>query len=241
MRTRQLMRLVKEQVLPHLPGFRTHRSFVYSSPVGMVLRGFAFTPSYMDPAAFTVEVFAQPLYVPNDCVCYTFGARLSELKYHKDIWWRLREFDSSKAEQDVVQMLRHIREDFDFADVEQVFANILQLIHEVGLPFIERLSTPEDFVVRGAKISGVPHDPYVREAIAYSRVLTGDYKKAAQDMRKLYPELIRDMPNYPWMGQMAERVNRMMSLLEQSSEAAVQQLYEWHQFTLTQLRLEKEI
>jgi hypothetical protein len=32
-----------------------------------------------------------------------------------------------------------------------------------------------------------------------------------------------------------------MSLLEQSSEAAVQQLYEWRKFTLTQLRLEKEI
>ncbi len=241
MRTQQLMRLVKEQVLPHLRGFRTHRSFVYSSPVGMVLRGFAFTPSYTDPAAFTVEVFAQPLYVPSDCVYYTFGARLSELKYHKDIWWRLREFNPSEAKQDVVGMLRYIREDFDFADVEHAFANILQLIHEVGLPFIERLSTPEDFVVRGAKISGVPNDPYVREAIAYSRVLTGDCKKVAHDMRKLYSELIRDMPNYPWMGEIAERVSRMMSLLEQSSEAAVQQLYEWRKFTLTQLRLEKEI
>ena len=241
MRTQQLMRLVKEYVLPHLPGFRAHRSFVYSSPVGMILRGFDFTPSYMDPAAFTVEVFAQPLYVPSDCVYYTFGARLSELKYHKDIWWRLREFDPSEAEQDVVGMLRYIRKDFDFNSADQVFANILQLIHEVGLPFIERLSTPEDFVVRGAKISGVPNDPYVREAIAYSRVLTGDYKKAAHDMRKLYPVLIRDMPNYPWMGEIAERVNRMMSLLARSSEAAVQQLHEWRKFTLTQLGLKKEI
>jgi hypothetical protein len=221
MRTYQLMRLVREYLLPHLPGFQVHRSLVYSSPVALILRGFDFQPSYMDPAAFTVEVFSQPLYVPCDYIWYTFGSRLSVLKFRKDIWWRLESSEHSVR--------------------EQVFENVLLCIREVGLPFIERLSTPEDFVRRGAKMSGVPDDPHVREAVAYSRVLVGDYETAERDMRRLYPELVRDMHDYPWMEEMAARIDRMMSLLTQSLAAAVQQLHEWRNWTLTKLGLEKEI
>jgi hypothetical protein len=57
----------------------------------------------------------------------------------------------------------------------------------------------------------------------------------------LYTELRHDEPNYPWMGEMAERVSLIQSLLEQSPEAAIQQLHEWRNWTLTKLRLEKEI
>jgi len=221
MRTYQLMRLVREYLLPHLPGFRVHRSLVYSSPVALILRGFDFQPSYMDPAAFTVEVFAQPLYVPSDCIWYTFGSRLSVLKFRRDIWWRLESSEPTIA--------------------ERVFGEVLSCIYEVGLPFIEQLSTPEDFVRRGARKSGVPNDPYVRETVAYSRVLVGDYDRAKHDLGQLHRELLQKAHDYPWMGEMAERVDRVMSLLAQSPEAATEQLHEWRNWTLTKLRLEKEI
>lgn len=221
MRIRQLMRWVQEYLLPHLPNFQLHLSLVYSSPVEWILRGFDFQPSWMDRSAFTVEVFAQPLYVPMDCIWYTFGSRLSVLKFRRDIWWRL--------------------ENTEPENVERVFGEVLSSIREVGLPFIEQLSTPEDFVQRGAKKSGVPDDPYVREAVAYSRILVGDYKKTKHDLERLHRELLQDKHNYPWMGEMVERVSLIQSLLEQSPEAAVGQLHEWRNWTLTKLRLEKEI
>ena len=143
------------------------------------------------------------------------------LKFRRDIWWRLESSEPTIA--------------------ERVFGEVLSCIYEVGLPFIEQLSTPEDFVRRGARKSGVPNDRYVRETVAYSRVLVGDYDRAKYDLGQLHRELLQKAHDYPWMGEMAERVDRVMSLLAQSPEAATQQLHEWRNWTLTKLRLEKEI
>ncbi|MEN3000338.1 MAG: hypothetical protein ABDI19_00655 [Armatimonadota bacterium] len=221
MKARDLMKLVKRFVLPHLEGFRVHRSLVYAHPVDMVLRGFVFQPLSMDPNAFTVEVFAQPLYVPSDCIWYTFGKRLGWLKHRRGIWWEL---DIS-----------------DLRQSEAVFREITEYILDVGLPFVQRLATPAGFVQYGAKASGVPKDPHVREAIAYSRILIGDYAKAARELEHLHRELIREQEDYPWMKEMAERVETISKLLQQSPEDAVRQLHEWRDWTLKQLRLEKEI
>lgn len=114
-------------------------------------------------------------------------------------------------------------------------------IFDVGLPFLRRLATPEDFVRHGASASGVPRDPHVREAIAYSRVLTGDYGKASKELKRLYGELVREQDAYPWMKEMAERVAYLVELLHQSPDVAIRQLRAWRDWTLKQLRLEKEI
>lgn len=221
MKTRELMRLVRQYVVPSLEGFRIHRSLLYVHPVEMVLRGFDWQCSYMDPCAFTVEVFAQPLYVPSDCVVYTFGNRLSWLKHRRDLWWRL---DCEGR-----------------SSYEAIFEEIVGHIFDVGLPFLRRLWTPEDFVRHGASASGVPRDPHVCEVIAYSRVLIGDYGKAARELKRLHDELVREQEVYPWMREVAERAAYLLKLLHQSPDGAVRQLHAWRDWTLKQLRLEKEI
>lgn len=217
-----LMKAFRKHILPLLPNFRYKpTTILYATPVEMVLRAFYFQTSYLDREAFTVWVFAQPLYVPCDHFVLNIGGRLGWFQHDRDIWWRWRPEDNEQE--------------------KQVMQEIYWYMQKYGLPFLDKVRTPSEVIWWIDKKSGNPKDVHYQEIKAYSYILIGDYRLARRILPRLYTELRQDEPNYPWMGEIAERVNRMMSLLEQSSEAAVQQLYEWRQFTLTQLRLEKEI
>ncbi len=222
MKASSLMRTVRKHILPLLPNFRYKpTTILYATPVEMVLRAFYFQTSYLDKAAFTVWAFAQPLYVPCDHFVLNIGGRLGWLHRGRDIWWRWHPEDSELE--------------------KQVMQEIYWYIQKYGLPFLDKVGTPGEVIEWIDKKSGNPQDVYYQEIKAYSYILIGNDRDAQKVLPRLYTELRQDEPNYPWMGEIAERVSRMMSLLEQSSEAAVQQLYEWRKFTLTQLRLEKEI
>lgn len=222
MRVERLMRVVKEHILPSLPNFRVKRSScLYVTPVEMIWRAFYFQTSYLDPEAFTVWAFAQPLYVPYEHIVLNIGGRLGWLWRDKDIWWRIQLGDAD-SERDTMQ-------------------DVLWYIQKVGLPFIESMQTPKDIIYWIQKKSGNPNDEHYQEVIAYSYVLLGDYKRALHIVDRLISTLNRHKEDYPWMFEMEERVNLIKDLLQQSPEAAVQQLCEWRNWTLKQLRLDKEI
>lgn len=222
MKANQVMRLVKQYILPHLPGFQIKRSsYLYATPVEMILRGFYFQTSYLDRTAFTVWVFVQPLYIPKEHVVLNIGGRLGWLKKDEDIWWQ---WSPDEPEHE-----------------EPTLLNVLEFIQEVGLPFLEQLQTPADLIRRGAKISGVPKNCYGQEVIAYSYILTGDYRKAKQLLARLYRELRRDEKDYLWMGEMADRAELLLETLDRDHREAVRLLHEWRDSTLRNLHLEKVI
>jgi len=222
MKASDLMRVVRKQILPLLPNFKYKpTTILYATRVDMVLRAFYFQTSYLDKEAFTVWVFAQPLYVPCDHFVLNIGGRLGWFQRGEEIWWRWRPNDAELE--------------------KQVMQEVYWYIQKHGLPFLERVRTPNDIIWWIDKKSTNPRDVYYQETKAYSYVLVGDYRRALQILSRLYTELRHDEPNYPWMGEMAERVSLIQSLLEQSPEAAIQQLHEWRNWTLTKLRLEKEI
>ncbi|MEM0503966.1 MAG: hypothetical protein QXT58_04580 [Archaeoglobaceae archaeon] len=222
MKVDRLMRVVKAYILPSLPNFRLKRSScLYATPVEMILRAFYFQTSYLDPEAFTVWAFAQPLYVPYENIVLNIGGRLGWLWRDKDIWWRIQLGDAD-SERNTMQ-------------------DVLWYIQKVGLPFIESMQTPKDIIYWIRKKSGNPDDEHYQEVVAYSYVLLGDYKRALHIVDRLISTLNRHKEDYPWMFEMEERVNLIKDLLQQSPEAAIQQLREWRNWTLKQLRLEKEI
>jgi len=222
MKASDLMKAVRRHILPLLPGFKYKpTTILYATPAELVLRAFYFQTSYLDRDAFTVWAFAQPLYVPYDHLVLNIGGRLGWLHKGKDIWWRWRPNDAELE--------------------KQVMHEIYWYIQKYGLPFLDRVRTPSDVIWWIDKKSGNPKDVHYQEAKAYSYILTGNCDRAQRILPRLYTELRQDEPNYPWMGEMAERVSLIQSLLEQSPEAAIQQLHEWRKWTLTKLRLEKEI
>lgn len=219
MRTAQLMKLVKKYIQPHFTGFCIKRSLLYAVPVDWVLRGFDFQPSWLDPEAFTVNVFAQPLYVPRDHIVLGYGERLGWLKYREDIWWL---WSPDRPDEEA-----------------PTFGAVCALMQEVGLPFLARLQTPADFVRQVGRLVWSRDDAYGQETIAYSLILTGDYKKAQKALTRLYRDLRRDEPTYPWMGPMAERAERLLQLLSTDPSLAVHQLRLWRDETVKNLRLEE--
>lgn len=222
MKANQILKAMKKHVLPHLPGFRVKgTAILYATPVNMILQGFAIQTSYMSKEAFTVWVFSQPLYVPEDVIVLSMGGRLPWLLRGRDIWWIWNPEDDKRE--------------------EVVMQDVLYHMQKVGLPFLESTRTPSDIIRWIKKKSSNPEDSHWHEIEAYSRILIGDYRRATRILEKLYPHLLSDKEEYPWMGEMAERVKKMLELLQTSPDQGVRQLYEWRAWTLRALRLEQEI
>lgn len=222
MKAYQLMRVVKQHILSSLPSFKVKRStLLYETPIEMILRAFYFQTSYLDKESFTVWAFAQPLYVPSDHIVLNIGGRLGWLWRNRDIWWTIQ-----------------------LGDVESEYRTMQDLlgwIQKVGLPFLESIKTPADIIQWIRKQSGNPSDEHYQEIIAYSYVLLGNYREASHTISRLLPNLYRHSGDYPWMLEIACRVERMKELLDHSPDDAIHQLRTWRDWTLKQLRLEKEI
>ncbi len=223
MKASDLMKVAKRCVLPHLPSFKVKgTTILYEAPIGLFLRALHFQTSSLDPQRFTVWAFVQPLYIPRDHFVLNIGGRLGWLLGDRDIWWC---WDA---------------EDTDFQ--EQVMRDVLQYIRQVGLPFLQKFQTPKDVIRWLRKLDAgerakVWHD----EILVCSLILEGDYRGAQRLISRVYPELLRHIHDEPWRLEIAERLMLLQTLLQQSPEDAIKQLYAWRQWTLKQLRLEKEI
>lgn len=231
MKAADLMRVVKRHILPHLPEFRVKRwSFLYATPVDMVWRAFHFQVSYTEQEAFTVWMFAQPLYVPADCPVTDIGESLGRSCYRRNRWWTIQLGDAQSE--------------------QQVMDEVLWLIQKVGLPFLGRLKTPADIIRWIQKKSDDPDAPYSQEILAYSYILEGDYRRARRMIDRLIPELQHEIDESSLTHRTLvqsiyeptiERLTQIKDLLGQSPDLAVQRLYEWRHWSLKQLRLEEEI
>src|SRR4051794_12366566 len=76
MKGRQIERLARKHLLPVLPKFAVRGSLVYRQPVGDLLYALSFETSSFTSSRIFVEAFVQPLFVPADCLWFTFGDRL---------------------------------------------------------------------------------------------------------------------------------------------------------------------
>src|SRR5690348_10025170 len=103
MKGREFEGLYRRYLLADLPGFTYKGSLLFARPVVHLLRGFSFDTSGFSADAFDVEVFVQPLYVPTDCITYTFGRRLHG---RQGMGWKLDRQDERATMTEVLASIK---------------------------------------------------------------------------------------------------------------------------------------
>lgn len=221
--------------MPDLPGFALKDGRVYALPVGRLWRGFTLSPSGFSRDRFTVSCVVAPLYKPEgvDAVLPGLGDRLPVLAGHGDAWWEWRPGDG-EAE-------------------AQMMADILALMIDTGVPFLERLATVGDVARRLAREPDHRSDPHTAEALAYSLILIGEYDRALRELALLRQITLEDEERAEWWKQLNEgsaaedeedwvisvgkRGAQVQAALERSPDKALALLNRWNEEQLAELRV----
>jgi hypothetical protein len=151
--------------LPSLPGFACNGWLLFMPP-DHLLRGFCCDGSGFDRTAFTVYVFALPLYVPTTHVHFLFGHRLKDDR-GCDIWWDIN--DSKCAE------------------------DLLARIQRQGIPFLDRIDSPARLAEIAKELPAV-QAPRKWETIAYSSLMMDDYAVTRDSLDRLLAMLDTTVP-----------------------------------------------
>jgi hypothetical protein len=186
--------------------FACKGNLLYESPIRDLLRGFYFESSAFDSHTFYLWTLVAPLYVPQDHISLTLGSRLKNPRTTGRAWNDER--DSSQA----------------------VSAAVLS----DGIAFLGLFDTPADLATNA--LSNFPErNPYVRQAVAYSLILTTDPRRAIPVLRAL-TEVSPESPK--WRQPMADRAQLLTELLTGNRlEEARSLLSGWKEHSLRSLGL----
>lgn len=212
MKTSKLQKLVKNHLLPVCGPFACSGRIMFMEPLGSVLRGVYFDDSSFSPSVLYAWVFVQPLYVRSEHVHFTFGHRL-----------RNRPYGSGKNE------MWNITGESDEEEVH----SLVTAIQGEAVPYLQRLTTPEDLVERLESATGLHDNVFVEEAVAYSLIKTGRPLEATSKLKSLVRSV---QPGDAWYD-VLERAEKLLSGLSEGGDAANRLLDVWEQETTQKLRL----
>jgi hypothetical protein len=209
---KQFERLARKYLGPLLAdGYVSKGKLMYETPVGVVLRGFCVDDSSFDAANFTVWMFAQPLYVPEDHIVLTLGRRFGQLGGGPDKWWTLTPENESA-----------------------IFAELRSEMQEATRLFVARCRTPDDLA---DFIPTVISDTnfHVVETVAFSCILAGRVEEAVIHLDRL--RILMRSPTYEWERVVLRRAERISSVLAADAAEAKRLLEGWADGTARALSL----
>lgn len=217
MKSQLVRKISNKYILPHLPEFKIQGHLLYHRDIQYLLRGFYFESSAFSSTSFTIEVFVQPLYIPDDTIILTFGNRLGNIAKQRDIWW-----------------------DYHESREDEISSEVLSLMMNSGIPYLEERRTLEKFTNHYKNLN--PNaNKHMIEAICYALILINDYQKAKKQLVSLERVLAQDILKYPgisWIKDIQIRVQLILGYLKNRDyEGAKQQLNEWRDSTLLNLGL----
>lgn len=210
-------RICKKYLLPNLSGLNIKGNLLYYKDFQYLLRGFSFESSAFSRNSFSIEVFVQPLFVPTSSLVFNFGNRLGFLASHKDVWWT---YDESQ---------------------EEIISNeILKMMVNFGVPFLEKRETIEKFLYQYKGI-GMKDNRNMYEAICYAQILAGNYAKSNIMLRSFEIILSQDIsqnPKIKWLEEILARVQIILQCLNSKDYAsAIHTLNEWRDLMLATIGL----
>lgn len=218
MRQKEFQVLSRKYLLPHLPVFEVKGDLLIIPPIKYLLRGFCFQPSAFDRKSFNVQTFVQPLYIPKEYIVFNIGFRLGKLTRKGEEWWEIT--PENEAE---------------------VMTDVLHLMKVEGLPFLNRLETPEDIATELQKDS--PNESRLiidSQTIAYSLILAGKYAEGLKELNRFIFLLSEEDELREWEKVLLERAILLRDTLKNHGEkTAIALLEEWRAYTIGKLRLEK--
>lgn len=217
MRTQIITRLCRRYFLSYFPEFQSKGRILYNKDFHHLLRGFYFESSSFSTNLFTIEVFVQPLYIPDESISFTFGDRLGMIAKRRDIWW---EYDETRE--------------------KQISDEILPMLTSAGVRYLDQRKSIEQFVAANECL--VTRDnKYIQEAIGYGYILMNDTNKAMELLNHLYKMLSTDTqkdPSITWVNEQKNRVRLILRHLEeQDNKGAEQLLQQWRNYSVAHLKL----
>ena len=218
MKSRELERLNRTLLLPHLPGWAAKGTLLFATPIGDLLRALDFEPSGFERDVRRVRYFVLPLYVRDRThVHFGFARVLGGVQGGiGDHWF-----------------------DFPVAGRAQVMGEIADLVKTEALPWLDRLQTPADLARHGADIHRNDRNTHVVAELAYSHVLAGQYDAArAQLLNVLGQVAAEPEPGEPLLAT-AEAAELVRHDLDVDPARAVQRLRGWRSEALKALGLTK--
>lgn len=206
MKKRDFEKFARQYLLPSLDGFTVDGTLIYQIPVGSIFRGFIFDSSGFSAEAVHPSVFVQPLWVPATHFTMTLGERL------RGSWKFSPPGDGPLA------------------------SNLLESIHNDGLPFLQSLGTPEKIAHLAEKLKS-PKNHYVRQSAAYALVLIGENEAALRSLDKLLMMLKEMGEAQKWALGVHAEVSSLRDTCSVSPDDARQLLAHWTEQTRQNLGL----
>jgi hypothetical protein len=234
---REFAKLARRHLMPHLPGFVLKDGMIYALPVNRLLRGFTLYASGFSRDRFTMSCTVGLLYAPDSVGAVTagLGDRLPVLAGRGDQWWT---WDLGDEDAETAMM----------ADVRTVML-------DVGVPFLEGLSSVEAVATRLRETGEYRTDCHAAEALAYSLLLAGEYE-ASQELLQLLRRMTledderaewwrdlhggsREPVEEDWVVEVGNRGAQIAEALARSPQEAIRILDQWNEEQLRDLRLPK--
>ena len=201
------------ELLSYLPGFSyvTEARALCLTPVGNLFRGVIFESSAFSKEVFYPTVFVQPLYVRSRYFVLTVGARLRGQ-------WEYMPGQEPAMAQSLSEAMTCLK----------VFR------------LLEDLSSPEKLVTTLHKYYSNPKDPYLKQMVAYSWAVCGDFSRALRELDNCIATLRQmhaDDPGITWHKVLLDEVAQFRSLVAADPDAAQSKLEEWTEQTRAALHL----
>jgi len=201
----------KQFLLPSFEGGHVVGELVLVPSNEWLCRGFAVESSGFSAKRFTIDVFVLPLYVPVRHVHFTYGGRVGSLSGNADVWWDLsRPGWEERASNEAITEARNF---FDAVNEPRDLANYIS----------EKLG------------DRAQQDPREQEAIAYSRILSGESVEAIEALKR--GRELADARDEEWAKGTSSRMGMVDDRLRRGLPAAIEVLDHWREENRQVLRL----
>jgi hypothetical protein len=208
MKKREFQKFAALYLVPQLSGFVADGNLIYRVPVGEILLGFLFDRSAFSAESFQPQAFVQPLYIPSEHLVLNLGERFGGV-------WKFQ----AGGEQTLAQRLLHA-------------------IHDTGLPFIAKLSSPSQLVqIIRKERPWLDRSDYLQQVVAYSLILLGKNDEALESLDKLAETVNPINDVRPWVKKIHTDVGVLKQAMMRDPEDARRMLRRWTEETRQKLHL----
>jgi hypothetical protein len=198
-----------------LPDYKNKGSLIYYENLDYFLKGFLFQSSAFSSTFFTIEVFAQTLFIPADNYYFLIGDRLGALHDHRDKWW-----------------------DYSNDDEEAIAIDIIHRIQKDAIPFLNHFNKPEEFIRSYRWRVSPKSDSYLFETYLYALILSGKYQEALKKIPPFMKELTTCVDEYPYLKVIIDRVLLISKYLSNRDYQSTDKLLKsYRAYTLNSLNL----
>lgn len=162
----------------------------------------------LDPTAFYLWGGVFPLFIPSEHIYFTYGRRIG-------YGWNV-----------------------DAENEKTVMEEVAVLLRQEGQSFLDELGLPADLAAKAAMITQAPDDPNVAEVVAYSLLLAGQHKEAAEALERL-DSIVRkaDGRTHSWVSAIGSRSGQVRDALRREPQLALAMLNGWRAQTIAALGL----